>query len=57
MRRIAEVKRGVQNYCNCKTGNDVQGRDMGSEESAEEIGRDRNEDVEMDVWCYKDGHE
>ena len=28
----------------------------GSEESSgEEVGRGRNEDVEMDVWSYKDG--
>ena len=40
----------------CKTGNDVRGWGMGSEESSgEEIGRGSREDVEMDVLCYKAG--
>ena len=33
----------------------VRGWDMGSKESTEEeVG---NEDIEMDVWCYKDGQD
>ena len=40
------------------TGNDEWGWDMGSKERIqllEDIGRGRNEDVQMDVWCCKDG--
>ena len=39
----------------CKTGNDVWGRHMGSEESTEEVGRGRNGGVQMDEGHYKDG--
>ena len=34
----------------------ITGLRHGLGESAGEVGRGRNEDVKVDVWCYKDGH-